>query len=149
MGSARAAADKESPMRRLSSTCVGLVAAAATVIGAPAARADNKRLNDSVLANVYTFQHQAGCTNDVLNDNQLDGDLGSDSSTPQSRAAAAGYHGRVAQTVAINGIEILNQWFNDPVALATMRDCSFTQMGVWSANSLGRSVVVAVYGQSL
>ncbi|MUL65973.1 hypothetical protein BOO86_15965 [Mycobacterium sp. CBMA 234] len=159
-------------MRRLSSTCVGLVALAATVIGAPAAHADNKRLNASVLANVYTVQHQAGCindvksnpallqaaewhTNDVLNNNQLDGDLGSDGSTPQSRAAAAGYHGRVAQTVAINpalainGIDILNQWFNDPVALATMRDCSFTQMGVWSANSLGRSVVVAVYGQPL
>src|SRR5258705_13923457 len=28
-------------------------------------RADNKRLNDRVVANVYTVQHQAGCTNDV------------------------------------------------------------------------------------
>jgi hypothetical protein len=27
--------------------------------------ADNKRLNDGVVANVYTIQHQAGCTNDV------------------------------------------------------------------------------------
>lgn len=77
---------------RLASTGVGLVALAATVIGAPAAHADNKRLNDSVLANVYTVQHQAGCMNevksnpalrqaaewhttDVLNNTQLDGRL--------------------------------------------------------------------------
>ena len=33
--------------------------------GTPAANADNKRLNDRVVANVYTIQHQAGCTNDV------------------------------------------------------------------------------------
>jgi len=28
-----------------------------------------------------------------------------------------------------------------------MANCANTQMGVWSANSLDRSVVVAVYGQ--
>ena len=67
----------------------------ATVAGMPAANADNKRLNDGVVANVYTVQHQAGCTsdvkinpqlqlaaewhaNDVLNDRALDGDIGSD-----------------------------------------------------------------------
>ena len=72
----------------------------------PAANADNKRLNDGVVANVYTIQHQAGCTNDVkinpklqlaaqwhtndvLNNRALDGDIGSDGSTPQSRANAA------------------------------------------------------------
>src|SRR6478735_5305274 len=104
---------------------------------APAAHADNTRLNNGVVANVYTVQHQAGCStdikknpaltqaaewqaNDVLNNRALDGDLGSDGSTPQSRAAAAGYQGTVAQTVAIkpalaiNGIEILRQWYYNP-----------------------------------
>ena len=46
----------------------------AAMLGMPAAHADgdnntlipnNKRLNDGVVANVYTMQHQAGCTNDV------------------------------------------------------------------------------------
>src|SRR5690242_9696091 len=86
---------------------------------APAAHADNTRLNNGVVANVYTVQHQAGCStditknpaltqaaewhaNDVLNNRALDGDLGSDGSTPQSRAAAAGFAGTVTQTVAIN-----------------------------------------------
>ena len=71
----------------------------AAVAGIPAANADNKRLNDGVVANVYTVQHQAGCTNDVkinpqlqraaewhtddvLNNRALDGDIGSDGSTP-------------------------------------------------------------------
>lgn len=140
------------------------------VLAVPAAHADNKRLNDGVVANVYTIQHQAGCTNDVkinlhlqlaaewhtndvLNNRDLNGDIGSDRSTPQSRAEAAGFRGKVAQTVAINpalaisGIEILNQWYYDPVDFAIMRDCANTEIGVWSANSLDRSVVVAVYGQ--
>lgn len=143
-----------------------LVASAATA--APAV-ADNRRLNDSVIANVYTVQHQAGCTNDVaknpqlqlaaewhandvLNDRDLDGDAGSDGSTPQDRANAAGYHGAVQQTVAINpalaisGIELINQWYYDPADLAIMQNCANTQMGVWSVNSLDRTVVVAVYG---
>lgn len=72
----------------------------------PCAHADNKRLNDSVVANVFTVQHQAGCTNDVkinpqlqlaaqwhtvdvLNNRNLNGDIGSDGSTPQDRAAGA------------------------------------------------------------
>ena len=142
----------------------------ATVVSAPAAHADNKRLNDGVAQNVYTIQHQAGCTtnlrlntqlqfaaqwhtDDVLNNRSLDGDLGSDGSTPQDRANAAGFHGKVAETVAINpalaisGIELINQWYYNPDYMAIMRDCANTLIGVWSANSLDRTVVVAVYGQ--
>jgi len=95
------------------------VAAAATALMAPTAHADNKRLNSSVVTNVYTIQHQAGCTSavkvdpqlqlaaqwhtsDVLNNRSLDGDVGSDGSTPQDRASAAGFRGKVAETVAIN-----------------------------------------------
>jgi uncharacterized protein YkwD len=134
------------------------------------ASADNKRLNDGVVANVYTIQHQAGCTNDVtinpqlqlaaewhtndvLNNRALDGDVGSDGSSVQDRANAAGYHGVVAETVAINpalainGVEIMNQWYHRPDYMAIMSDCAYTQMGVWSENSLDRSVVVAVYGR--
>ncbi len=136
----------------------------------PTAHADNKRLNDAVVANVYTIQHQAGCTNDVrtnprlqlaaqwhtidvLNNRSLDGDIGSDGSAPQDRAQAAGFRGKVAETVAINpaiaisGIEILNQWYYNPADLAIMSNCANTNMGVWSENSLDRTVVVAVYGQ--
>ena len=38
---------------------------------APAAHADNKRLNSAVVSAVYTLQHQAGCTNDIIRDNAL------------------------------------------------------------------------------
>jgi hypothetical protein len=150
-----------------------LVAGAATVLtvaSAPAAYADNTRLNNSVVTNVYTVQHQAGCTtdikknpaltqaaewhaNDVLNNRTLDGDLGSDGSTPQSRAAAAGFTGTVTQTVAINpalainNLDVINQWYYDPAAFAIMSNCANTAIGVWSVNSLDRSVLVAVYGQ--
>lgn len=143
---------------------------AIAIVGAPVASADNKRLNDGVVANVYTVQHQAGCTNDVtispalqlaaewhtndvLNNRALDGNLGSDGSTPQSRADAAGFTASVAQTVAINpalaisGVEIMNQWYYRPDYMAIMSDCGYTKMGVWSANSLDRTVVVAVYGK--
>jgi hypothetical protein len=144
----------------------------------PAARADgdvntlgpnNKRLNDGVVGNVYTAQRQAGCTHDVnvspqlqlaaqwhtddvLHNRDLSGDVGSNGSLPQDRANAAGYQGRVAETVAINpalainGMDILNQWYNDPAAKAVMSDCANSQVGVWSENSLDRSVLVAVYG---
>nr|WP_246398884.1 CAP domain-containing protein [Mycobacterium vicinigordonae] len=144
--------------------------AAGVTLATPLAHADNKRLNDSVVANVYTIQHQAGCANDVkinpqlqlaaqwhsqdvLNNRNLDGDIGSDASTPQDRANAAGYHGHVAETVAINpavaisGIELINQWHSSPEYLAIMSDCANTQIGVWSENSPDRTVVVAVYGQ--
>ena len=137
---------------------------------APPAAADNSRLNNSVAANVYTVRYQADCpapdiksdpalrlaaqwhADDVLNNRALDGDLGSDGSTPQSRSAAAGYRGIVAQTVAINpalainNLDVINQWFSDPRAYAIMADCANTAIGVWSVNSLDRSVVVAVYG---
>jgi uncharacterized protein YkwD len=147
------------------------VVAAGAVLGTPAAQADNKRLNDSVVANVFTVQHQAGCTNDVkinpqlqlaaewhtrdmLNNRNLDGDIGSDGSTPQDRANAAGFHGPVAETVAINpalaisGVEVMNQWYYNPAYFAIMSNCANTQVGVWSESSPDRTVVVAVYGQS-
>ena len=143
---------------------------ASAIAGMPTAAADNKRLNDGVVANVYTIQHQRGCTNDVkispqlqlaaewhtndvLNNRALDGDIGSDGSTPQTRADAAGFKGVVAETVAINpalaisGVEIMNQWYYRPDYMAIMSDCANTQIGVWSENSLDRSVVVAVYGK--
>ncbi len=91
--------------------------------------------------------------NDVLNDRALDGDLGSDGSTPQSRAAAAGFTGKVTQTVAINpalainNLDVINQWYYDPADFAIMSNCANTAIGVWSVNSLDRSVLVAVYGQ--
>jgi uncharacterized protein YkwD len=146
-----------------------VVVAAGSAMGVPAAKADNKRLNDGVVANVYTIQHQAGCTNDVkinpqlqlaaqwhttdvLNNRSLDGDTGSDGSTPQIRANAAGYRGRVSETVAVNsalaisGVELINQWYYDPAYFAIMSDCAYTQIGVWSENSIDRTVVVALYG---
>ena len=123
-----------------------------------------------MVANVYTVQHQAGCTNDVhvnpqlrlaaqwhtddvLDNRGLDGDIGSDGTTAQDRADAAGFDGVVAETVAINpalainGIELIRQWYYNPAYLAIMRDCENTEIGVWSANSLDRTVLVAVYGQ--
>lgn len=137
---------------------------------APAATADNNRLNYSVISNVYTVQRQAGCTgelspqpqlglaaqqhaDDVLSNRELDGELGSDGSDAQHRAARVGYRGVVGETVAINpalaisGIELIHQWFHNAADLATMRDCRFTQIGVWSVNSLDRTVVVAMYGE--
>ncbi len=147
------------------------IALTAAVLAAPPAFADNSRLNNSVAANVYTVRYQAGCrppdiksdpalrlaaqwhADDVLNNRALDGDLGSDGSTPQSRATAAGYTGTASQTVAINpalainNLDVITQWFNDPRAHAIMADCANTAIGVWSVNSLDRSVVVAVYGR--
>ena len=143
---------------------------AAAVHAIPEANADNSRLNSGVVANVYTVQHQAGCsnniridpklrlaaewhTNDVLNNSNLDGDIGSDGSTPQTRAEAAGFRGKVFETVAINralainNVDVINQWYYNPVSFAIMSDCANTAIGVWSANSLDRSVVVAVYGK--
>ncbi|BBZ69780.1 CAP domain-containing protein [Mycobacterium paraseoulense] len=144
--------------------------ASAAVAGTQAAYADNKRLNDSVVGNVFTVQHQAGCTNDVkinpqlqlaaqqhavdlLNNRTLNGDIGSDGSMPQDRANAAGYRGAVAETVATNpavaisGIELINQWYYNPAYFAIMSNCANSQIGVWSENTPDRTVVVAVYGQ--
>jgi len=147
---------------------VALVAAA--IAGMPDAHADNRRLNESVVVNVYTIQQHNHCgteikinpqlqlaaqwhTDDLLNNHALDGDIGSDGSTAQVRANNAGFVGTVSETVAINpalaisGIEIMNNWYYRPDYMAIMANCANTQMGVWSANSLDRSVVVAVYGQ--
>jgi uncharacterized protein YkwD len=165
--------------RPLTLPALVVVAAGTALLGAPAAHADgdnntlipnNKRLNDGVVANVFTVQHQAGCANDVkinrqlqlaaqrhtddvLNNRNLDGDIGSDGSTAQDRANAAGYKGRVAETVAINpalainGVEVINQWYYNPADFAIMSNCAHTQIGVWSENSVDRTVLVAVYGQ--
>jgi uncharacterized protein YkwD len=149
-----------------------------TVLLAPPCQADddntlipnNSRLNKSVVSNVFTMQRRAGCTNtlnvspqlqlaaqwhtdDVLNNRDLDGDIGSDGTTPQDRARNAGFTGKVAETVAINpalaisGIELIDMWYYDPNYFAIMSDCANTLIGIWSANSLDRTVVVAVYGQ--
>ena len=161
---------KRTTMRRWVFGSIGAATLVCTVVGAPAVHADNRRLNDGVVANVYTVQKQAGCAtdlkinpqlrlaaqwhaNDVLNNRALDGDIGSDGSTPQDRAAGAGFRGKTAETVAINpalaisGIELINQWYYNPAYLEIMQDCANTAIGVWSENSLDRTVVVAVYGQ--
>jgi uncharacterized protein YkwD len=151
-------------------TLPALVTASGLLLATPVAHGDNKRLNDGVVANVYTVQHQAGCTNDVkinlqlqlaaewhakdvLLNRNLNGDVGSDGSTAQDRAAAAGFHGTVDETVAINpalaisGVEVMNQWYYNPAYLAIMQNCANTHIGVWSENSLDRTVVVAMYGR--
>lgn len=141
------------------------------VAGAPVAAADNTRLNNGVASSVYTVRYQAGCASpdirmipslglaaqryarDLVSHPELDGQIGSDGSTPQGRAAAAGYPGLVSQTVAINAslaintLDAITQWYHDPVALQSMSDCANTAIGVWSENTLDRSVVVAVYGK--
>ncbi len=155
--------------------CARVLPAAVVVLatatdGAPSANADNKRLNSAVVSAVYTLQHQAGCTNDVVRNNALtlaaewhaedmmsnrniNGDTGSDGSTPQDRANAAGFRGRAAETVAINpaiaisSLELVNQWYSNPDDMAIIRDCANNTIGVWSDNSMDRTVVVAVYGQ--
>lgn len=148
----------------------------ASVATAPGAAANNDRLNESIVADVHNAMMLAGCAddykvepmvrvnpklrlaaqwhaNDVLNNRALDGDLGSNGSTVSDRARAAGYDGEVAETVAINpalainGIDIMNQWFNRPDYKATMSSCANADIGVWSENSLDRSVLVAVYGR--
>jgi hypothetical protein len=156
-------------IRALRPVPIAFAVALAWAFTAPTANADNSRFNNSVVANVFTIQHQAGCTNDVrinpqlrlaaqshtldvLNNRNLDGDIGSDGSTTQDRANAAGYQGQVAETVAINpavaisGVELMNQRYYNPPYMAIMSNCANTQIGVWSENSLDRTVVVAMYG---
>lgn len=48
--------------------------------------------------------------------------------------------------LAISGVEIMNQWYYRPDYMGIMSNCANTQIGVWSENSLDRSVVVAVFG---
>jgi len=151
----------------------GIVTLCAVIV-ASTANADgfglNNRLNNGVVQSVYAIKKQAGCTTDlkpnlalelaaqwhaedVLNNRALDGDIGSDGSTAQGRAQAAGYTGTVAETVfiipsfAINGIDILGNWYYRPDYFAIMSNCANTQIGVRSVNSPDRSVAVAVYGQ--
>jgi uncharacterized protein YkwD len=150
--------------------CVGIVALGA-LSAAPLAYADYNRLNNGVAESVYGIKHQAGCTtdlkmnpalnqaaqwqaDDLLNNRNLDGDIGSNGSTAQGRAQAAGYRGTVAETVAIlpamsiNGIDILGNWYYRPDYFAIMSNCANTQIGVrTSTNGLDRTVTVAVYGQ--
>lgn len=157
-------------------TSIGGRAAAAALtlialpVAAPQAHADNKRLNESVFVNIYTAQKQNGCsteprldgrlveaarshTLDVVNHPEIDGPIGSDGSTTQDRANAAGFVGTASETIAIypalaiSGIDILSQFWHNPEYQAIMRDCSNTAIGVWSENSLARNVVVAIYGQ--
>ncbi len=146
-----------------------LLAFAAPTVFATSAQADNNRLNVSVAKMVYIVQHQAGCTNnvrmnpqlqlaaqwhstDVRNNRALTGDTGTDGSSPQDRANAAGYRGHVQETVAINpalsitSLEVINQWHSNPGQLAIMQNCANTEVGVWTENSLDRTVLVAVYG---
>jgi hypothetical protein len=65
---------------------------------------------------------------DVLNNRDVDGDIGSDGSAPQDRANATGFVGKVAETVAINP------------ALTAPSACG-------RRTALDRSVVVAMYGR--
>ena len=55
---------------RLVAVTLSLVAtiAGTTLLSPPAANADNKRLNNSVVTNVYTIQHQAGRTTEIKRD---------------------------------------------------------------------------------
>jgi hypothetical protein len=157
-------------MTRSTAFGIALLTATGAVLTAPSARADNTRVNSGVVYNVSTIQQKAGCsttlkvnpklrlaaqwqTEDVLNNRALDGDIGSDGSTVQARARNAGYRGVVAETVAINpalainNLDVLNQWYYRPDYYAIMSDCGNIDIGVWSENSLDRSVVVAVYGK--
>jgi uncharacterized protein YkwD len=147
-----------------------VILSGAGALATPAGRADNTGLNNAVISGVYTLQHQAGCTNDVIKNNALtlaaewhaddmmanrniNDDIGSDGTSPQDRASAAGFNGKAAETVAINpaisitSLELINQWYYNPDDMAIIRDCPNTAIGVWSDNSLDRTVVVAVYGQ--
>jgi uncharacterized protein YkwD len=149
---------------------VAVVVSGAGTLMVPTASADNNSLNRAVISDVYTIQHQAGCTNDVIHNNALtlaaewhaddmlnnrniNDDIGSDGSNPQDRANAAGFRGKVAETVATNpalsisNLELIKQWYYNPDDMAIMRDCANTAIGVWSENSLDRTVVVAMYGQ--
>jgi uncharacterized protein YkwD len=155
-------------MSRLS--LVALLGSSIAVALPGAAHAEPANLNKSVRQMVNVVQYKAGCTGKVLNNAQLElaaqrhsrdllharhlnGDIGSDGSTPQIRAAAAGYRGNVEQTVGINtalaisSLELIKQWYADPKALATMQNCANREIGVWSEYLIDRTVVVAVYGQ--
>jgi hypothetical protein len=152
------------------------LAATLTAPGAQAFPGSNNRLHAAIASNVYTLQQRSGCiqrpvppgvemvndrlitaardhTFDLMEHRELGGDIGSDGSTPQDRALAAGYHGVVSETTAVfnqfatNAVEIMNQWYYDPDYYAIMTNCANTQIGVWSESVLDHYVLVAVYGQ--
>ena len=149
---------------------LALLAPSAVALAAPSVPRTNDRLNNGIVVNVDTIKAQAGCTTklkknpqleaaaqrhavDVLNNRSLDADVGSDGSSVVDRARGAGYHGIVAETVAINNslaindLDVMGNWYYRPDYMAIMSDCANTQIGVWSENSVDRSVLVAVYGQ--
>lgn len=154
--------------RCLAALAAMLVPIAPTAL--PGAHADNNRLNRSVVQMISVVQYHAGCRNhlkvdpalqlaaqwhagDLIDNPLLPPDQGSDGSSPQSRAEAAGFGGTVQQTVAvhpalaISGVELINTWYRDPRSREIMHNCANTVMGVWSENRLDRTVVVALYGQ--
>lgn len=154
-------------MKTVALLTLGAIFAALLLPGT--AHADNRRINDGVMANIYTIRHQAGCdidlqinpqlrqaaqwhVDDLMTNRNLLGDTGSDGSLPADRAHASAYRGTVAETVAVNpaiaisSIEILRQWYYDQEDMAIISDCANTEIGVWSENSIDRTVVVAVYG---
>jgi hypothetical protein len=149
---------------------VGLVAPVVVASAAPGVPGNNDRLNNGIVTNVDTIKFQAGCTTklkkspqleaaaqrhtvDVLNNRSLDADVGSDGSSVAGRARDAGYRGTVAETVAINNslaindLDVMGNWYYRPDYMTIMSNCANTQIGVWSENSIDRSVLVAVYGQ--
>ena len=147
-----------------------LITPSTVAAAAPGVPGNNDRLNNGIVVNVDTIKHQAGCTTslkknpqleaaarqqtvDVLNNRGLDGDVGSDGSSVADRARGAGYRGTVAETVAINqslainDLDVIGNWYYRPDYMAIMSNCANTQIGVWSENGVDRSVLVAVYGQ--
>ncbi|UMB71398.1 CAP domain-containing protein [Mycobacterium paraterrae] len=149
---------------------LAVVVPGAVAAAAPGVPGNNDRLNNGIVVNVDTIKAQAGCTTklkknpqleaaaqrhtvDVLNNRSLDADIGSDGSSVADRARDAGYRGVVAETVAINNslaindLDVMGNWYYRPDYKAIMSNCANTQIGVWSENSIDRSVLVAVYGQ--
>src|ERR1700759_5642215 len=105
--------------RRRASVALAVALLGNPVLHAPLAHADNSRQLKSIFIDIYTAQQRNNCqtdprlddrlvqaarlhTLDVLGNRDLNGDVGSDGSTPQDRANGQGFHGKVAETVAIN-----------------------------------------------
>jgi len=89
---------------------------------------------------------------DVLNNRDLDGDVGSDGLAAQDRANAAA--STASRPKRSRSTRAGDQWHRDhePVVLpadymAIMSNCANTQIGVWSESSLSAPSSSAVYGQ--
>ena len=65
---------------------------------------------------------------------------------PRASQAPSPKPSMINPALAISSMELINRLYANPDHLAIMRDCSHTVMGVWSENSLDRTVVVALYG---